>query len=338
MGDSLYDLVRDYRSLSISGMCKNAGKTTALNSLIRSVPDSETLALTSIGWDGEREDIVTGTQKPGIYIREGSLFATADGLLRHCDVTKEILEATNISTPLGEVVLLRALSDGNVQLAGPSMVMQLVGLSRLFREHGAGRVIIDGAVGRKTLCSRILAEATVLCTGASFSRNMDEVVAETAHVCNLLMTAEVPEPNTLIDPDSHTDKTRPSKYILLGQEKILLPDGTDLAAVLKQTEEPRLLYVEGAVTDSMLDPVLRARLPEGLTIATRDASRLLLSADTLRKLKTQKCNLGVLEGINLAAVTVNPFSAYGNHFDKSEFINKMAAAVPVPVVDVECKM
>ena len=36
-----------------------------------------TLGLTSIGRDGESTDVVTGTEKPGIFVREGTLIATA---------------------------------------------------------------------------------------------------------------------------------------------------------------------------------------------------------------------------------------------------------------------
>jgi len=306
MQNSLFGLVKNYRTISISGMCKNAGKTTALNNLIQNCPAGETLALTSIGRDGENEDLVTGTQKPGIFVREGTMLATASDLLRYCDITKEIIETTGISTPLGEVIMLKALSDGFVQLAGPSIVMQLIGVSQIFREHGAGRIIIDGAVGRKSLCSRALAEATILCTGASLSRSMDEAVAETAHVCNLLMTPEVDE---AVRTSCLTDAVRTGK-------------------------QPNFQYFDGAITDNMLAPMLRKRLPEGFTIVARDASRLLISSASLRKLRLQKAKLAVLERINLTAITINPFSAYGDHFDKEEFLEKMQAAVPVPVINV----
>ena len=329
MKDSLFDLVKNYSSLSISGMCKNAGKTTALNSIINNVPENETLALTSIGRDGEEEDILTLTPKPGIFIREGSLFATSAGLLRQCDVTREVLETTGISTPLGEVVVLRALSDGFVQLAGPSVVTQLVGLNKLFRQHGAKRVIIDGALGRKSLCSRSLTEATVLCTGASFSRSMEDVVAETAHVCGLLMTEESDDAIQAIGHEKPMEK-----FILLGSERETFSDGVELADALKKAREPRILYVEGAVTDSMLDPLVRAKLPEALMIVARDASKLLLSSACLRRLTAQKGRLGVLEGIHLAAVTINPFSANGDHFDETVFLRRMSEAISVPVVNV----
>ena len=102
MKTTISALIRPYRSVSIIGMCKNAGKTTVLNQLIRELNgNGQTLALTSIGRDGEDKDLVTGTQKPGIYVARGTLIATAsDLILRHCDVTREILATTGISTRL----------------------------------------------------------------------------------------------------------------------------------------------------------------------------------------------------------------------------------------------
>jgi hypothetical protein len=313
-------------------MCKNSGKTTTLGRVIEDFSGaSGTVALTSIGRDGEATDLATGTKKPGIYVREGSLIATAEGLLRNCDVTKEILASTGIVTPLGEVIVARALSDGNVQLAGPSMVAQLAKISRTFRELGATRVVIDGAVGRKTFCSRSLTEATVLCAGASCGRNMDAVVAETAHVCRLLATPEVKDASLENMPARGGGN---GKYLLLGDETSILPDGSDLISALRRTVSPRLLYVEGAVTDGILNPLMSLKLPEGFTVVARDAGRLLLSADALRKLSARKWRLGVLEGVNLAAVTVNPYSVYGYDFDEHEFLRRMKAASPVPVFNV----
>ena len=332
---TLCDLIRGYNSLSIIGMCKNAGKTTVLNAILRDTTIAEhTLALTSIGRDGEAMDLVTGTKKPGIYVRKGSLIATAERLLRQCDITKEILFTTGISTPLGEVVVLRARSDGSVQLAGPSMVTQLVELSHQLRELGAEKVVIDGAASRKTLCSRRLAEATVLCTGASCGRSMDTVVEETAHVCRLLGTKEVDNPflaEAVMLMENH-------RYLLFGQEPILLAAGTDLQEALKEHGDIRYLYVEGAVTNQLLDPLLRSgALTRGIKVVARDASRLFLSPDALRRLHVRKWELRVLECIHLAAIAVNPYSAYGYNFDSTEFLRTMTDAVTVPVVNVEDK-
>ena len=144
MSSQLLEILNGVKTMSIVGMCKNAGKTTMLNWMLHHDRLRGTLGLTSIGRDGESTDVVTGTEKPGIFVREGTLIATARDMLRLGDVTTEILETTGIPTPLGEVVILRARSAGNVQLAGPSITSQLREVSRMFFDLGADKSIIDG--------------------------------------------------------------------------------------------------------------------------------------------------------------------------------------------------
>ena len=118
--------------------------------------------------------MVTGTEKPGIFVREGTLIATAKDMLRLGDVTKEILMTTGIPTPLGEVVIMRARSAGYVQLAGPSITTQLRSVSESFFALGAEKSVIDGALGRKSLGARAVAEGVILCTGAQLQRQHGE--------------------------------------------------------------------------------------------------------------------------------------------------------------------
>lgn len=136
MSSQLLEILNGVKTMSIVGMCKNAGKTTMLNWMLHHDRLRGTLGLTSIGRDGESTDVVTGTEKPGIFVREGTLIATARDMLRLGDVTTEILATTGIPTPLGEVVILRARSAGNVQLAGPSITSQLREVSRMFLSWG----------------------------------------------------------------------------------------------------------------------------------------------------------------------------------------------------------
>ena len=147
MHDELLRRLNETKTMSIVGMCKNAGKTTMLNWLLTSDHLRGTLGLTSIGRDGESTDVVTGTEKPGIFVKEGTLIATAKDMLRLGDVTKEILMTTGIPTPLGEVVILRARSAGYVQLAGPSITTQLKSVSQSFFELGADRSIVSNIAG-----------------------------------------------------------------------------------------------------------------------------------------------------------------------------------------------
>ena len=331
MPTTLWDLLAPYRSVSIIGMCKNAGKTTALNSIIRQCACSgETLALTSIGRDGEGTDLVTGTAKPGIYVPSGTLIATAsDLLLRHCDATREILDTTGISTPMGEVVLLKTRSDGAVQLAGPSINSQLARVRDACFRFGADRVIIDGALSRKSLCSRRVTEATVLCTGASYHKNKDTVVEDTAYQCQILTLPEAEDPRLRQLGEDFRG------VMLLTEETMQsLTAGADLADALRRLQARTVLF-GGALSDFAVKPLLMAnRLPKELTLVVRDSSKILLRRENYEKLLRRGIRVQVLESIHLVAVTVNPFSAYGYPFDRDALLESMRSRVDLPVMDV----
>ena len=311
----LVDLVAPYTTVCLAGMCKNAGKTTALNALIRGARERGTLlGLTSIGRDGEREDLVTGTNKPPIYVTEGTLYATARGLLPKCDVTGEILSLTGIHTPLGEVAILRARSDGFVELAGPSMKSQIVSLTEELKGFGAQKVLIDGALFRRSLCDPEAAEGIVLSTGASYGPDMEKTAADTAFVGSLL---SLPEGGPWPDLTGHR-LYRDAPY-------------DDLSAALEGRGDE--LYAAGAFTDAMAASLLRRKgIPK--VIHVEDGTRLLLSRENYEKLLARGVAFRVRSRNVLVAVTVNPFSAYGAPYDPAAFQALVESKVNVPVMNV----
>lgn len=337
MQTDLSALIEPYRSISIIGMCKNAGKTTALNQIVRRCASSgHTLALTSIGRDGEGTDLVTNTKKPGIYVPQGTLIATAaDLLLRHCDTTREILDTTGISTPMGDVVIFRALSDGAIQLAGPSMTAQLARLREDFFRLGADKVFIDGALSRKTLCSRHVTDATILCTGASYHKNLDVVIQDTAYQCQLLTLPETE--NTAVRNFARDTGDFRGTALLGADAPFPLPAGLSLEDGLRRPEArgTRAVFFGGALSDFTLKPLLMsgAKLQD-IQFIVRDSSKLLLSRDTYEKLLRRGVQLQVLDTVNLTAVTVNPFSAYGFHCSKEDLMVRMAERINLPVINV----
>ncbi len=94
----LLALVGDASPVTVIGLCKNAGKTTAMRRLMAELGE-ECLGLTSVGRDGECTDLVTGTEKPDLYLKKGDLFATARGMLTLCDATLEVVDLTDVMTP-----------------------------------------------------------------------------------------------------------------------------------------------------------------------------------------------------------------------------------------------
>lgn len=186
-----YKFIENYKRISIIGMEKNVGKTTLLNKLIADIGKTKKLGLTSIGRDGEDIDVVTNTDKPRIYVREGSIIATGRDCLAKCDITKEILYVTDFTTPMGSIVLVRALSDGYVDIAGPSYNKQVKIVVELMEKFGSEISIVDGALGRKSTAISDVSEATILSTGAALSLDMPKVIDETKKTVYFLRLDEV---------------------------------------------------------------------------------------------------------------------------------------------------
>ncbi len=304
MKEKLLQDIHSVKTMSIVGMCKNAGKTTVLNWLLQNSQKDGVLGLTSIGRDGESVDVVTGTEKPSIFVPAGTLIATAKDMLRLGDVTKEIVMTTGIPTPIGEVVIMRARSAGYVQLAGPSITTQLKTVSQHFFDLGADQSIIDGALGRKSLGARAVAEGVVLCTGASYHMSMEKVVADTAHIYRLM---NLPKADTI-------------------------PEEGALEQALKEKGEA---LVTGALTDTMVVPLLKSGVLRNNRIVVIDPSKVLLSADTLDKLNVRNVALQTAEAARTLCVTINPVSAYGWKFDRDAFRAAMEDAISAPIINVK---
>jgi uncharacterized NAD-dependent epimerase/dehydratase family protein len=77
------------KTLGIAGTAKNTGKTTTLQAVVRAIRRSGTgVYLTSIGYDGEEVDTVTGLPKPKVVVEEGDMVATALSFLRSSPANK----------------------------------------------------------------------------------------------------------------------------------------------------------------------------------------------------------------------------------------------------------
>ena len=297
----LVDLLKQHKTISLIGMAKNVGKTTTLNHLINAFNKAGTsLALTSIGRDGESTDIVTQTNKPQIYVHNNTVIATAEKLLNLCDITKEILHVTDINTPLGRVVVAKAKSAGFVQLGGPSITSQVSQLLSLITQDKA---IVDGALSRKTIANPSVTDATILCTGASLNSNINLVLEQTRHTVDMLM---LPRYNK----DIKIDK----------DQKITKSDDT--------------IYISGAVSDMLLNEIVLSTKTKAVTIVAEDPSKIFIKSGTYQKLKIKELNLAVQNSINLVALTVNPVSAYGYSFSKQELLQRVQDVVPIPVFDI----
>lgn len=296
------------------------------------------LGLTSIGRDGEEIDVVTSTEKPKIYIEKNSIVATAKACLLNSDFTREIVETTDINTPMGEIVIARALSDGYVDLGGPSVNNYMSQIRDKLLKYNCDLVIIDGALNRKTFASPAITEATVLSTGAALNRSMNEVVKETIHSIELLSLPKV--------EDLCINKV--SREILsCGNIGVIYKDNTykvlDAVTALNSSrivvealdDNVSCLVIKGVISDTLIKEIMASTvLYRDITIVAEDGTKLFINGDTYYKFTKQGGEIQVLNKINIVCVTTNPKAPYGYEFSPKEFVYRLRDLTDIPVFDV----
>lgn len=335
---NILDRIKKYRTISIIGMDKNVGKTTSLNYILEKARGSITLGLTSIGRDGEDKDRVTETEKPRIYIESGTYIATSKQCLFNGDITKEIMETTNIHTPMGEVVIAKAVSDGYVELGGPSINAYMKQICERLRALGCEKIIVDGALSRKTTASPIVTEACILSTGASLSSSMGKVVEQTAHTVNLLSLEAEKDMKIVGVANKELSASRIGIiYKDLRVKDLMAATAFEAAKEITENlgDEVSHVLIRGVVTDKLIEDILKATDKyRGITFLVEDGTKLFIKRDTLYKFQKLGGAIKTLESINLVCVTCNPKSPYGYEFDKTAFLESLRKNISIPVFDL----
>ncbi|MDR1044250.1 MAG: hypothetical protein LBP33_03915 [Candidatus Adiutrix sp.] len=317
--------------IGIAGTAKNTGKTTALAALLSEIrPEpGPTTALTSIGYDGEHFDNLTGLPKPRISVVQGEILAVAERCLHSGDAALEVLQKTDLPSPLGKIVIGRVTRPGQIVLAGPNKRRDLAAIIDRFTELGAGLTIVDGALSR--IAPLAAAQALLLCTGAARHRDLNLLAAETKLVVEILKTPALKE-----------------RGLAARLTSVLNRAGFDqfMAAVRKS----ETIHLDGIFSELYYSEFLeQAGDLAGRRLIFADSVKLLLSGDAgatrrlIDGLKAKGMRVGVGAGPNLAAVAVNPYypkyrydlkEYEAAYVDQDELLARLSAGLTVPVFDV----
>ena len=325
--------LKKYQSVAVIGLSKNAGKTTTLNSILKLL-NYENVMLTSIGYDGEETDLIFGTGKPTIYVKKGTLIATAKKCVLSSDIQFEILETTGFNTPLGEIIIARCLNDGLIELAGPSYNVQLKEVIRLLKDFGDGLVLVDGALNRKTFSDPSVCEKTILCSGMTLSDDIAEVAKQTLYSLQLLSLPKVNEVDkavietnfinalTIINKDNSSKQIKSSTTI--NQE----------AKVAKElARESKYLLVNGPLTDKLALQLIKARnLVADLSVVVKNGTNVFIKEETFNQLTKAKIKIVVIDSIDVCAISMNPNSLH-KQFDSSKVVEAVAQGTNKLVCD-----
>lgn len=334
----LSQLKQKYHTLSIVGMAKNAGKTTALNYLIEeAMDDGFVLGITSTGRDGESTDLVTGTDKPRVFLDTGTIVSVPVKLYDLADAGLEILKMTNYSTSLGQIMLCRVAESGYVQIAGPVNTKDHKKLCREMLDFGAEMILIDGAVDRKSIAAPDTSDAIILSTGAVLSRSMKKVVEETAHIVGLY---QLPELEDGLVRNLVLDRKQLDQIMLIqgnAIETLDLKTGLAAGKFLDDAidEETGYIYIPGALTNSVISDIHPAKLKQ-VTFILKDPTKIFIDSMHWQQLRKKGLTVKVLENITVAALTVNPHAPSGYSFEHEALLTAMRnTIVGIPVIDVK---
>lgn len=322
----------ELRTVAVMGMTKNTGKTVALNHLLEQAQAAHVaVGLSSIGRDGEERDQVFSIPKPPVMVTPGCLVATARDTLLRAKVRTRFLGGTGIESPMGEIVLVKALDAGEMEVAGASRSHDQHRVIALLRQCGAELVLLDGALGRSHHASPAIADGVVLATGAALGGGVPDVLRKTRDRLAILGIPAA-EPTLAAQVQAAFDCAGVGVWARDGTPLFLQPIATlNAAPVLLGLEAADMgtVAVSGAVAQRLWQALvtLLQRHP-GLTLVVGDGTKLFIDALDLTAFARQGGRVSALRAIRMAGITLNPFSPFGGSFDAYDFLAQAHAALP----------
>lgn len=331
---ALWNRIRQHglTTLAVMGMTKNTGKTVALNHLLACAARTGVdVGLTSIGRDGEDHDQVFLIPKPPVRVWSGTVVATARDTLLRAKVRWKLLAATGLDSPMGEIAIVRVLDHGEMEIAGASRGCDQQKIIAQLKQCGCALIILDGALGRSQHASPAIAEGMILATGAAIGGSVRDVIRKTR---DRLAILDIPQadPETLARCHDVFHRGGVGIWDRAGTPLFRAEVATlNAAATLLAFADRDLgsIAVSGAVGKALWLAIgtLLAR-HTGLSVVVADGTKLFIEHADVTTFRRQGGNLLAHRRINIAGITLNPFSPQGGHVVAEELLGAARQAFP----------
>ncbi|MGB9802461.1 hypothetical protein [Desulfofundulus sp.] len=334
-------------TVGIAGTAKNTGKTTTTITLLNHFYELGTpVGLTSIGYDGETVDNVTGLPKPRLFVRPGLMVATAEKCLLAGSAGVRVLDRLEIGTPLGRIACGRVEREGLLVVAGPNQVKHVRTTIDYFYRQGVELVILDGALNR--MVPMVEADGLILATGAAFNQDISQVALQARYfsvICNRPRVVPLPEG---IPDDRQTVVWSPGGDVLAFTSGSLFR-AEQLEPLRETASQAAGFYCPGVIAPDCLKQLLKMPFPPGTTFIFADPVKLIISGNPasavhfIEAVLARGGAVGYRRSLPLVAVTINPFyPSYryetGDYrpayVDGEKLFREVSALAGVPVFDV----
>jgi hypothetical protein len=215
-------------SLVVVGTGKNVGKTVAMRAVYQAALANKLFpGLTSIGRDGEAIDVGDAQSKPRLFLRAGTIVATAREVLPATPAS-EVLELSRLATAAGPLVYVRVRGDAYYELIGPptaSGLREAIG--------GLGRhssyTIVDGAIDRVAALAGG-GDAVVVACGASTASTPDEAIDEVRALVTRLCVPEYDGASEAVAIEGALTPSKASELLRSRESRVVLvQDPTQIA-------------------------------------------------------------------------------------------------------------
>lgn len=311
------------KNIALVGISKNSGKTSILNHLIQSFPGLDWGVMTT-GIDGEEQDAIFKTPKPKVKLLAGNIFC--------CDSRTLDLHGSKVSILHGEscsgrkLWLVKALEALETEITGPSVVSAQIRMAKRIQSLGAGKVLIDGSLDRKSIALEADVHALILAIGASFG-NLEAITKE---VSRLRLLASIPavESGTYV-----LRKLRKSTTILTlgnrGWQDTTLTSliGHEKALHTILESAPTAVYIPGAYTEGMHIKLVKVLAQSSTRMIFRHPECLKLELGDLNSLLKQN-QVQCLIPFRIKAYALNSWSVHGTAQDAQIFRDSLRQAFP----------
>jgi hypothetical protein len=319
-------------TLAVMGMTKNTGKTVTLNHLLACADaDKVAVGVTSIGRDGEARDQVFQFPKPPVSVWPGMRVATARDTLSRSKVRTRPVCNTGLDSPMGEIVIVRALEHGAMEIAGASRSTDLLALIAQMKTCGCDLVVLDGALGRSHHASPAVADAVVLATGAAIGGGIQDVIRKTRDRLGILAVPQAAAALRMLTAPVFAGGgvglwDKQDRCLSLSNISTL----NAAPALMEQAQaDIKTIAVRGAVGRKLWAALLvLADQKPGLAVVVNDGTRLFVDAAELAAFEKLGAQLLAYQGIRIAGVTVNPFAPQGGDFDAHVLLQAAKEAFP----------